>query len=209
MKLYPTNSTSTREVTAALEKYFSYYSRPRRIISDRGTCFTSLEFSEFLSKRNIDHVKVAVASPQANGQVERVNRILKTMLGKLTDPINHADWCKRLLEVEYAVNNSVHSTCRNTPSRLLFGVEQRGVTVDEFTEYFQAKICSDDGRDLISIRQSAADAIEARQRYELKRLSANSTECKNYEVGDYVIIRNIDTTVGVNKNLYRRTRDRM
>lgn len=69
-------------------------------------------------RQNVSHVKVAVASPQANGQVERVNRILKSMLGKLTDEINHDDWVKRLLEVEYAINNSTHSTCRDTPSRL-------------------------------------------------------------------------------------------
>ncbi|XP_036325536.1 uncharacterized protein K02A2.6-like [Rhagoletis pomonella] len=199
VKLYPTNSTSTREVTAALEKYFYYYSRPRRIISDRGTCFTSLEFSDFISKRNIDHVKVAVASPQANGQVERVNRILKTMLGKVTDPVNHADWCKKLSEVEYAVNNSVHSTCRDTPSQLLFGVEQRGTIIDEFTEYFQDKLYPDAGRDLVFIRENASKAIEARQDYDSKRSSAASVKCKRYEVGDYVLIRNVDTTVGVNK----------
>lgn len=139
VKLYPTNSTSTREAIAALEKYFSYYSRPRRIVSDRGTCFTSLEFGAFLLKHNIGHVKVAVCSPQANGQVERVNRILKAMLGKLTDEVSHDDWTKKLLEVEYAINNSEHSTCRDTPGRLLFGVEQRGVIIDEFTEFFKAK----------------------------------------------------------------------
>lgn len=42
VKLYPVNSTSTREVLACLEKYISYYCRPRRVITDQGTCFTSL-----------------------------------------------------------------------------------------------------------------------------------------------------------------------
>lgn len=37
VKLYPVVSTSTREVCASLDKYFDYYSRPSRIISDRGT----------------------------------------------------------------------------------------------------------------------------------------------------------------------------
>ena len=40
VKLYPITSTSTKEVCNALKQYFSYYSRPKRIISDRGTCFT-------------------------------------------------------------------------------------------------------------------------------------------------------------------------
>ena len=76
VKLYAVNTTNTKEVCASLKKYFEYYSRPRRIVSDRGTCFTSLEFGKFTLDNNIQHIKVATASPQANGQVERVNRVL-------------------------------------------------------------------------------------------------------------------------------------
>lgn len=102
-KMYPVISTSTREVIACLEKYFEYYGRPRRIITDRGTCFTSLEFTAKLQEWNIEHVKIAVTSPQANGQVERMNRTVKAMLSKVTDPINHADWVQKLSQVEHAV----------------------------------------------------------------------------------------------------------
>lgn len=41
VKLYPVNGPGAREACAALGRYFEYYGRPRRIISDRGTCFTS------------------------------------------------------------------------------------------------------------------------------------------------------------------------
>ncbi|XP_053968796.1 uncharacterized protein K02A2.6-like [Anastrepha ludens] len=205
VKLYPCNTTSAKEVINALDKYFSYYSRPRRIVTDRGTCFTSLEFSSFLTKRNVSHIKVAVASPQANGQVERVNRVLKTMLGKLTDEIKHDDWVSKLLEVEYAMNNSIHSTCRDTPSRLLFGVEQRGVIVDEFTEYFQDMLCPDYERDLTQIRDRASKAITARQEYDVKRASKGSPSTQ-YIPGDYVVIRNVDTTAGSNKKFIPRYR---
>ena len=63
VKLYSVNKTSSKEVCASLDKYFEYYSRPRKIISDRGICFTSLEFSSFLLDGNIEHTKVAVCSP--------------------------------------------------------------------------------------------------------------------------------------------------
>lgn len=116
VKLYSVNTTSTREVVCALQKYFDYYSRPRRIISDRGTCFTSLEFSEFLIRNHVEHVKVATASPQANGQVERVNRVLTPMLSKSVEPISQADWPKLLCNVEFALNNTVHSTIKFPPA---------------------------------------------------------------------------------------------
>lgn len=122
LRLYPVRSTSTKEVCCALQKYFNYYSRPRRIISDRGTCFTSNEFKVFLHENNIEHIQTAVSSPQANGQVERVNRIILSMLSKVTEPIAHANWSTKLSEIEFGINNSVHATTKETPSRLLFEV---------------------------------------------------------------------------------------
>lgn len=64
VRLYPVLTTSTKEVNAALLKYFDYYSRPVRCMTDRGSCFASKEFE---GEKNIDHVKVAVHSPQPNG----------------------------------------------------------------------------------------------------------------------------------------------
>lgn len=68
VKLYPVLITSTKEVTSALKKYFEYYSRPQRCITDRGSCFTSKEFEEFIANENITHVKVAVHSPKQMGK---------------------------------------------------------------------------------------------------------------------------------------------
>ena len=78
---------------------------------------------------------MSTASPQANGQVERVNRVLKSMLGKLTEPLQHSDWVSCLAKVEFAINNSESATTRETPSVLLFGVEQKATVPDKLTEY--------------------------------------------------------------------------
>lgn len=96
------NTPGSREACNALEKYSEYYSRPRRIISDRGTSFTSQKFDRFVERHGIDHVKVAVASPQLNGQIERVNRDLKAKLSNLSESVGHADWRQKLTQVEYA-----------------------------------------------------------------------------------------------------------
>lgn len=90
VKLYPASATNTKEVCQALEEYFMNFSRSKRIIDDRGTCFTSGEFEEFLIKHNIVQVLNATAPPKANGQVERVNRVVTLMLAKLSEPLKHA-----------------------------------------------------------------------------------------------------------------------
>lgn len=201
VQLYPVVSTGTKEVCCALLKYFEYYSRPRRIISDRGTSFTSGEFGAFLSERNIEHVKVAVASPQANGQIERVNRVLTSMLGKLTEPVQHADWTKMLGRVEYAINNSVHQTTECSPSELLFGVRQRGEEIDWLGEHLDDRTNEreSDVRDLKGIRVKASAAIEKSQQRNLAYHRATHRPAKTFELGEFVVIKNVDTTVGKNK----------
>lgn len=197
-KLYPVNSTSSTEVICSLKKYFEYYSRPRRIVSDRGSCFTSSEFEEFLLRNNINHVRVATAAPQANGQVERTNRVLKAMLGKLSDPVNHADWVSILPHAEFAINNTRHATTNRTPSELLFGIMQRGAVVDPLTEYLEDKQ-KRPVRDLEETRSAADRHIKEAQELTAVRHADKYKPGKTYEVGDYVVIRNVDNTPGTNK----------
>lgn len=201
VKLYPVNTTSTKEVCAALQKYFDVYSRPRRIIADRGTCFTSLEFASFMLDHNIEHIKTAVASPQANGQVERVNRVLTPMLGKMTEPVQHADWTRILTRVEFAINNSFHSTTQQLPSVLLFGVPQRGVDVDELTEYLDDLNAPLVSPDLTALRLDALTRIEKSQIKNELQYAKRSVPPRIYAEGDFVVIRNVDTTIGTNKKL--------
>lgn len=197
VKLYAAISTSTKEVIAYLSEHFRYFSRPKRIISDRGTCFTSLEFHEFLAENNIQHVKIATASAQANGQVERVNRVLKSMLAKISEPIQHSDWYKLLTRVEFAINNSVHSTTKLTPCQLLYGINQRGLDIDSLSEYLEERQSSD--RNLEKLRQIASENITiAQQRASDLHIQTHRPHI-SFLVGDFVMIRNIDTTIGTNK----------
>lgn len=205
-KLYPVNSTGTREVIACLDRYFEYYGRPRRIIADQASCFNALDFANKLREWNIEHVKVAVGSPQANGQVERVNRVIKTMLGKLTEPIDHADWVQRLSQAEYALNNTKHRSTGFTPSELLFGVNQRGKIPDELTEYIDNEFHEVGHRDLTEIRKNAIENIEKSQRYNEQYVSKHNSPVKTYQVGDFVVMKNVDVTAGTNKKFIQKYR---
>lgn len=63
IKLYATGTTSSEEAIRCLREYFRIYSRPLRLVSDRGTCFTSQKFADFMREMNVQHIKVATASP--------------------------------------------------------------------------------------------------------------------------------------------------
>lgn len=152
-----------------------------------------------MESHNIQHIKNAVASPQANGQVERVNRVLKNMLGKLTEPFQHSDWTRQLNHVEYALNNTVQRSIDSTPSRLLFGVDQRGPNVDYLTEYLNNEEVNIINRDLESFRKQASVNIEKGQQYSQRWFSEHCKPAKMYNVGDFVVVRNVNTSMGNKK----------
>lgn len=195
VKLYDVKSTKTIEVIHKLEDYFQNYSRPLRIVSDRGTAFTSTEFETFLNNNNVVHVKIATGSPKSNGQIERINRDLTPMLSKLTDVKNK--WPKYLPQVEFAINNSFCRSIGTTPSKLLFGVNQRDP--DELRDWLDSEIQTD--RNLEQIRSEAQQQNLKVQDYNKTYFDKKHKTPFEYKVGDYVMVKNMDVTPGVNKKL--------
>lgn len=70
MKLYAVKTTTSHETIRCLRDYFDAYNKPKILILDQvEQIFTSKEFEEFMIESNVKHMKIAIASPQANGQV--------------------------------------------------------------------------------------------------------------------------------------------
>jgi len=80
-----------------------------------------------------EHIKIATASPQANGQVEKINRTILPMIAKLADE-RSVQWHCVLGDVEFACNNTISKTANECPSILLFGMQQRDKVVDELRD---------------------------------------------------------------------------
>lgn len=200
-KLYPTKTTATNEVINNLTSHFHNYSRPRIIISDRGTAFTSNEFQEFCREKDIQHIRIATISPKANGQVERTNRVLGPMISKLINNDEKIYWYKVITDIEFALNNTVHKTTGETPSRLLFGIDQKGKIIDRISEYIENTINNDNDRDLKNLRDRAARKIEKSQKYNKEYFDKKRKSARAYKIDDYVMIRNIDTTKGASHKI--------
>jgi len=196
LRLYPCKSTKASEIIKHLREYFRYYSKPRRLISDRGSAFTSNEFKDFVKEEVIEHVLIATGTPRDNGQIERLNRTLTPMLAKLSD--DPKKWDQTLESVEFTINNTICRSTGDTPSKLLFGLDQLGaindlvrLSLDQSTEI----------RDLKKLRETASCEIVKNQAANEKAYDRSRKKATTYNVGDYVMIVNTDTTAGVNKKL--------
>lgn len=155
VRLYATKTTNSREAIKCLDQYFQNYSTPKTIVSDRGSAFTSVEFEAFIKTHNIKHIKVATGSPRANGQAERFNRIILPMLSKLSDKSSGRPWYLILAEVEYVLNNTINRTTGQSPSRIIFGLKQRGPCVDGLEDFVSIVNCPNI-RDIEALRTQAA-----------------------------------------------------
>lgn len=202
VKFYSVKSTGVKEVIGKLTDYFSNYSKPLRIISDRGAAFTSNEFQNFVEEQGITHIKIATGVPRANGQIERINRDLTPMLGKLTEIKDR--WDETLPMVEFAINNTISRSVQTAPAVLLFGVVQRD-PYDNVRNYIQDNNSSDEPNEHIeTIRVQAEEANTKLQDYNKNLYDKKHKQPTEYEVGDYVVLTNIDNTPGVNKKLMPR-----
>lgn len=129
LNFYPVRTVAAKETCQRLTQYFLHYSKPIKMLSDRGSCYRSEVFKEFCERYEIKHIKTAVGTPSANGQVERYNRGLTVMLSKLMHE-HSQNWNDYLYQIQFAVNNTFNRSIQNTPSKLLFGIDQVGEPTD-------------------------------------------------------------------------------
>ncbi|GFW52414.1 transposon Tf2-9 polyprotein [Trichonephila clavipes] len=81
--LYPVKSTSSRDALEKLKLEITF-DNPHRIITGKGTAFTSKEFREYCENENIQHLSITTGIPRVNGQIERIHSSLIPILSKLS-----------------------------------------------------------------------------------------------------------------------------
>lgn len=111
-------STTSSVIINHLTEIFSRLGIPRSIRADNGPQFTSQEFKNFCLHNNIDLIHTPPYWPQANGEVENMNRaILKRLQISHTNKLNYKT---ELHKFTMMYNATPHGTTGKAPSELLF-----------------------------------------------------------------------------------------
>jgi transposase InsO family protein len=92
----------------------------KKIVSDRGTQFTSRFWERFHETLDTQLHFSSAYHPQADGQTERVNQILKDMLRACALHYIRS-WDKSLPYAEFSYNNSYQESLKMAPFDKLYG----------------------------------------------------------------------------------------
>ncbi|WVZ49151.1 hypothetical protein U9M48_000528 [Paspalum notatum var. saurae] len=118
----PVNTTysGARLAELYISRIVCLHGVPKRIISDRGSQFTS-RFWEQLHDSLDSKLRFSTAyHPQTDGQTERTNQILEDMLRACAIQYG-TSWDKSLPYAEFSYNNSYQASLKKSPFEALYG----------------------------------------------------------------------------------------
>ena len=119
-----TSQTAQTTAKTPWDKYFVYYGFPEMIISDQGRNFESRVISELCKLGRVKELRTSPYHPQSNGQCDRFNATLLSMLGTLP-PEGKATWTDKVGTLVHAYNSTKSAITGFSPHYLMFGREPK------------------------------------------------------------------------------------
>lgn len=204
--LHPTRQAGASPCIKFAESLFQVYGIPRRIIADRGKAFDCTAFRTFCTELGVKLTLVAVATPRANGQVERMN---STILDKLIAAVEEQEekWDKHLPDVQRYINSTQSAATGKTPNELFFGYRLRHPENAFFAQAVDEEIL-----EKMEAENSTTEFEETRQKIREEAIKKNlENQIKmaartqgrrppqTFKVGDYVTIPHANPSTKLKK----------
>ena len=200
---YPTRNKTARTVAEKIYNDFvPRFGFPSRIHSDQGGEFENNLFRQLHKLTGVSKSRTSPYHPQGNGQVERMNRTLLSMLRTLPE-LKKRKWDESLNKMIHAYNCTKHEATGYAPYYLLFGRTPR-LPIDLV---FNLKDCAQgdyntyvqnwqhDMKEAYQIaQQNATKTTERGKEYYNRRVSGGVLQ-----PGDWVLVRNLTERGGPGK----------
>jgi Integrase core domain len=197
-------------ITNFLKRHvFTKFGYPRSILTDQGRNFLSFEVRDLLQRAGVMHMTTTPYHQQANGKVERVNKMLGEALRCYVGS-EGIPWPDHLGHIVHALNTSHCTPTDMTPFMAVFGKEARsrldgqyGWTQNFIEENYPP---DDDNQDYrFHLRCYAMCKMEI-QKWDNKRRYDKSRRNLVYQAGDLVMKRIDAPTKKLGKKLTQKFR---
>lgn len=191
--IYPTKSTTSKEVISRLESQKIIFGNPKRMVTDRGTAFTSGEFRKYCEEQNIEHFQITTGVPRGNGQVERFNSIIIPVLTKLS--LNdEKGWYKHVNQLQTILNDSYQRSIDMTPFELMLGVKMSRPENVRMREIIDAEYSRTFNQEREDRRNRAKKQIQKIQEENKRSFNKKRKKAQKYKIDDLVAIQRTQFT---------------
>ena len=209
VQMYATKSRSSKAAAKKIfDEFILGYGFPKRIMHDKGGEWNSVLFEELHRLTGIEASNTTPYHPMSNGQCERMNRSLVSMLKSLSAK-EKKNWASALPKLSFAYNSTHHSSTGFTPFYMTFGRESR-LPIDGVFEEVQVdrngSLKSRSYRDFVDQwNNSMAEAFKlAKERNHKsqeynKEMYDKKVKEVGIEVGDQVLVKNLREKGGTGK----------
>ncbi|XP_036346770.1 uncharacterized protein LOC118756086 [Rhagoletis pomonella] len=186
--LYPTKSTGAEAVLDRLRKQAAIFGNPARIVTDRGSAFTSHPFKEYCAEEGIQHLLIATGVPRGNGQVERMHKIVVPMISKLCQE-KPSQWYRHVKRVQQYINSTPPRSTKFAPFRIQTGMEMRIPNMPDLQQLLARVAVEELDEDREAVRKAAQENIARIQSENRKTFNSKRKQEEQYEVGELVAIK--------------------
>jgi hypothetical protein len=171
-----------------VREVFRLHGIPANIVTDRGTVFAKGFWSDFMYCLQVKHLMSTAYHPQTDGQTERLNSVLEQYLRGY---VNFAqdDWVDYIPLAEFAYNNSRQASTKETPFRVVYGMDPRVIALDLYLGDKVLPGVADRAKYFKEIREKAQAGIAWAQEQQAKHHNRKRV-AKTFHAGDYVWISN-------------------
>lgn len=181
--LRPAWGENAKDACELLEEFTYRVRKPLKVTTDRGTAFMSEAFQAKCKEIGAQFAPVGPRQPQANGQVERINKEINEIAAKLWASGKY--WSDYIRQIEYALNTSVSEATGFTPYELVYGREPKAIGIvnaqDILTQSAATSV-----RDRVQQLQTLAFRNQKRAAQKQRRYHDRTSKEREFEVGDKV-----------------------
>ncbi|GFY70398.1 hypothetical protein TNIN_25881 [Trichonephila inaurata madagascariensis] len=164
------------------------FGSPKRIITGRGSAFTSKVFNDYCAEEEIQHLQLATGVPRGNGQVERVHRTLIPVLTKLSLD-ESIKWYRHVDRLQRILNSTVSRSTKWTPFEILTGVQMRNKKDIKIRDLLMQELEQPYCDQRESMRQEVKRNILKIQAENKKTYNMKRKKAPEYQVGDLVAVQ--------------------